>query len=307
MYSVIDIGSNTIRLTVYHLLENGEIQPVFHEKSVAGLAGYVTKDGRMSEEGIQKAVEVLNHFQEILRRLRLNNIHAFATASLRNITNTEKAVDKIRQKSGLSIQVLSGKEEAVLDYVGATYLVPLQTGLVLDIGGGSTELTFFDKEGIQAAFSLPIGSLNLYNKYVTRVFPNEEEKKKLKNVIKKELSKADLPKTSCSLICGVGGTIRATGRLANDQLKLPPTNKCLRPAKVAQILQEFDGTSKDSLRQVLRVMPERLHTIIPGMIILNCVCQEFSAKEIHISDYGVREGYLISKILGKTEQELWKK
>ena len=111
MYSVIDIGSNTIRLTVYHVLENQHIQPVFHEKSVAGLAGYVTSDGRMSSAGIQKAADVLNHFKEILRRLRLNHIHVFATASLRNITNTEEAADKIRELTGLTIQVLSARKK----------------------------------------------------------------------------------------------------------------------------------------------------------------------------------------------------
>lgn len=302
MYSVIDIGSNTIRLTVYHVLENQQIQPVFHEKSVAGLAGYVTSDGLMSSAGIQKAADVLNHFKEILRRLRLNHIHVFATASLRNITNTEEAADKIRELTGLTIQVLSGKEEAVLDYVGATYLVPMKRGLVLDIGGGSTELTFFDERGIKKALSLPIGSLNLYNKYVTRVFPNEEEKKRLEKVVEKELRKAGVPTIKCSMICGVGGTIRATGRLANDQLKLSPANKSLLPEMVSRILQEFDGASKESLRQVLRVMPERLHTIIPGMIILERVCRQFDAKEIHISDYGVREGYLIAEILNHTEK-----
>ncbi|MEA4893175.1 MAG: phosphatase [Peptococcaceae bacterium] len=302
MYSVIDIGSNTIRLTVYHVLENDEIQPIFHEKSVAGLAGYVTKDGRMSQEGIEKAAEVLNSFKEILRRLKLNHIHAFATASLRNIVNTQEALEKIRDLTGCSIQILSGKEEAVLDYVGATYLVPINRGLVLDIGGGSTELTFFNESGIEKALSLPIGSLNLYNKFVTRVFPNEEEKKALEKAVLKELRKKAVPKTLCPLICGVGGTVRATGRLANDRLKLPVTNKKLLPDTVNEILWSFDGTSKDSLRQVLRIMPERLHTIIPGMVILDCVCRQFGAKEIHISDYGVREGYLISEILGKTEK-----
>ena len=123
MYSVIDIGSNTIRLTVYQV-EEGQIQTVFHEKSTAGLAGYVTEKGKLSRAGIERAITALERFQSILQKLSIEQVAVFATASLRNIVNTDEALECIERRTGFRVEVISGEKEALLDYVGATYLLP---------------------------------------------------------------------------------------------------------------------------------------------------------------------------------------
>ena len=144
LYGVIDIGSNTIRLMIYRV-DNGAIHPVLNNKFAAGLAGYITAKGKMSKEGIRKAVEVLTELRTVTEQITLDGVFPFGTAALRNITNTQEVLDAIRAESGFAVRVLSGEEEAEFDYYGALQSTPLDGGLLVDVGGGSTELVYFTK------------------------------------------------------------------------------------------------------------------------------------------------------------------
>ena len=104
--AVIDIGSNSIRLTLYET-ENRDFKILFREKIMAGLAGYV-EDGKLSAEGIECACTGLLTFRGVLQTLDIEHVSVFATASLRNISNTEQALSLIRAATGYSVQVVSG-------------------------------------------------------------------------------------------------------------------------------------------------------------------------------------------------------
>lgn len=302
MYSVIDIGSNTIRLTVYQV-ENGQIETVFREKNTAGLAGYVGEKGKLSRAGINRAVEALNRFQTILQNLSIENVAVFATASLRNIVNTDEALEAIQGSTGFQVEVLSGEKEALLDYVGATHFLPAAEGLLVDIGGGSTELVFFHHGEVRKAVSLPVGSLNMYNKYVTHLLPDKSERERIERRVLKELEKLDLPKLVCPVICGVGGSIRATGKMVNAREKLPGANRTVYLHTVSELLESFRQENKENLFRLLSVTPERIHTLLPGMTILRRIAKTFCSDTMIISDYGVREGYLISEVLPQLPQK----
>ena len=141
MYGVIDVGSNTIRLCIYDV-SNGEIYPMLNNKTTAGLAGYVKK-GKMTKKGIQKACDVLNKYKDMMQHFPLEQLFVFATASLRNISNTDEALQTITADTGLSIDVLTGYQEATFDFIGAARSMHLNKGVLLDIGGGSTEILAF--------------------------------------------------------------------------------------------------------------------------------------------------------------------
>ena len=167
LYCVIDIGSNTVRLVIYQLRE-GVLQPILNNKVAAGLASYVDKQNRMTPDGVRKLVSILRDFQQILSLLPDCQVFPFATASLRNIQNTDYVLQEIENLCGMRVRVLSGYEEAMLDYRGATRALDRSSGLMADIGGGSTELIFFKEGRVQAAESLPFGSLNLYRRFCSR-------------------------------------------------------------------------------------------------------------------------------------------
>ena len=107
--AVIDIGSNSMRLTVYETTETGGFTILFKDKVMAGLAGYV-EDGALSLDGIARAVLGLMSFRNTLEALNITQVSVFATASLRNITNTTQAVSTIQRATGFSIEVISGEE-----------------------------------------------------------------------------------------------------------------------------------------------------------------------------------------------------
>lgn len=307
MYSVIDIGSNTIRLTVYQVQE-GTIDAVFHEKSTAGLAGYVNEKGKLSQAGIQRAVEALLRFRRILENLAIGHVAVFATASLRNVVNTDEALAAIEQQTGFPVEILSGEKEALLDHIGATHFLPTADGLLLDIGGGSTELVFSSAGVVQKAVSIPVGSLNMYHKYVSYVLPTASERRRIERRIDKERGKLDLPDRSCPVVCGGGGTARATCKLLNSWKKLPASNRTIRFQTISEFLETVRPDEKESLLPILQSAPDRIHTLLPGMTILNKLGSVFGCETMVVSDYGVREGYLLSEVL-KVERrdEQWKR
>ena len=125
--AVIDIGSNSMRLSVYETTETGTFTILFKDKIMAGLAGYV-EEGALSPEGITRAILGLRSFRGTLRALNIPQVAVFATASLRNIRNTAQAVAEIQRGTGFAIEVLSGEEEARLGYAGAMEELRLRCG-----------------------------------------------------------------------------------------------------------------------------------------------------------------------------------
>ena len=140
-YALIDMGSNSIRLSVYEL-DQTDFKILFREKIMAGLAGYV-EHGRLTQEGIDCACRSLREFQNTLDLLHIRQMAVFATASLRNVSNTAQAVDRIHRVTGIPVEVISGEAEAEYGFQGAVCDVQTPEGLFVDIGGASSELALF--------------------------------------------------------------------------------------------------------------------------------------------------------------------
>ena len=105
--AIIDVGSNTMRLTLYYY-EQTRFQPLLHKKAMAGLMGYV-ENGRLSDDGLRKAAEVLAEYRRILENFSVEEVHVFATAILRNIGNSDQALAFLRDQSGFDIELISGE------------------------------------------------------------------------------------------------------------------------------------------------------------------------------------------------------
>ena len=293
IYGVIDIGSNTMRLSCYCIID-GRLQPLFCKKSVAGLAGYVDENNCLSAEGIERAITTLETFRNMIDSIGIKVYYAIATASLRNVANTGYIVDMIFKSTGIKVHVLFGEEEATYDFKGTKYYSELTKGLVIDIGGGSTEIVKFDKRNIISAKSLPIGSLNSYKKHVAGLFPTKEEENELRTKLRSKLEKKE--SESCEYILGVGGTVRACTKMYNDFFGKSSLNRKMDYDKLREMIEKALSADKSEIDRILKIAPERVHTLMPGMIILDEVCSYFSVKHIELSPGGVREGYMIDKI-----------
>ena len=295
LHGVIDIGSNTIRLSVYQVAD-GKITRLLHKKESVGLASYI-KDGVMSARGIDKACAVLREYKEILENFSITELHVFGTASLRNIYNTVEAVEEIRCRTGLCVDVISGRKEAIFDFVGATRSVGLSDGLLIDVGGGSSELVVYREKKIVEVCSIPIGALNLYTEYVKGLFPTDKEKKTIRKRVVTELARYPSILGTYPVICGVGGTVRALLGLTNEYMGREETCREMTVRELKQAVKRLDGSDKERLDIIMETAPDRVRTMITGIVLWETLLKVFGAETVLVSTSGVREGYLYCKVV----------
>ena len=293
--AIIDIGSNSIRLTLYET-EHQNFKILFREKIVAGLVGYV-EDGKLSAEGIECACAGLLTFRSILQTLEIERVSVFATASLRNISNTEQAVSVLRAATGYSVEVISGEEEALFGYVGAMQELHLSGGAFLDIGGASTEIVTFENSSPVDFASYSVGSLSLYRRCVKKILPGEGSLKRLRQEIAQTIDIDGSTFTPRPLLVGVGGTARAALKLARHNYQISNDCRSITAEQLDGLCAFLCSGKKEASDLILRLAAERIHTLVPGVLILQHVFRLFQAEQLVVSKYGVREGYLCRRIL----------
>ena len=296
--AVIDVGSNSIRLSVFET-DMGRYNRIYSSKRIVGLAGYISK-GELSDDGIKRACEAILEFKAMLDRASVTSVSVFATASLRNISNSEDATSAIELATGYPVEVISGWEEACFGYFGAKTDIDTNRGVLTDIGGGSTELVFFNNWEVESAQSLPIGSLNLYSKNVSELLPSKKEIKDIREQLDAALSKAELG--DCERyenLYGIGGTARATVKLANRAFSLDSANSTNTAKQLSDIRKLLCGGSEVARNIIIKTCPERIHTIVPGVLVLDTIAKKTGSKKLTVSRFGVREGYLCQRILAK--------
>lgn len=295
--ALIDIGSNTIRLVTYDI-EGDRAARLFSKKRMAGLADYVDAQGRLSAEGVDEACEAIGYLQKLCAKLGADEVHPFATASLRNVVNGAEAVAAIEARTGLSIDLVSEEDEALLGYAAFRHDAPFDDGALADIGGGSTEIVTFTHGQAGLALSVPIGSLKLFKRHVAGILPDAGEVDVLRQRIGEELA-AVLPAGLAPRehICGIGGTARAGRKLVNRMLERPEHEQEITAVELDGLLNILCGDFPKARKLVLRTCPDRIHTIVPGLLVLQAVVAIFGARRVYVSDYGVREGYLHERVL----------
>lgn len=296
-YSIIDIGSNSMQLTVYEVGTN-VFHILFKDKIMAGLAGYVD-NGFISEKGILRASEALLEFKNTLSLLGITDrIYVFATASLRNVLNTDDAVGKITSATGFPIEVITGAEEALYGYIGIMRDLGIYDGTFIDIGGASAEISILNNQSILFSKSYHVGSLKVYKDCVKNILPGKGSVKRIHEMLKEEIPREELeayvPRKQ--LAC-TGGTSRSIMKIARHLGLIRNDSNIIGRKNFDEIGKLLLGDSGRAADIILKVDPSRIHTIVPGYMILQYIVHELDAEEIIVSSYGVREGYLCHKIL----------
>lgn len=302
LYGIIDIGSATIRLAVY-LIEGDRVEMLLKRKELVGLASYVQPDGMMSREGIDQAIRVLQKFKEFLYNFNITQVDAFTTAALRNAKNSEAAVGAIEHEVGLPIRVITGDEEATYDFIGATHGIQEADGLLIDIGGGSTEVVAYRDRSIRQKVSLPIGSLAFATKYVKGVLPTTLEILDMRSEAEATIGAAtDFIGIEEASITGIGGTFKGGCALYNELMGQPAVNRRMDAHRLPEVIARFlsdHGVTQEMTILLMKTVPDRLHTVLPGLMIASVLARRFKSRTITYNNAGVREGYIYSEIIGK--------
>lgn len=294
-HAIIDIGSNSMRLTIYKITgRNFEI--LLKDKYMSALAGYV-KNGELTVEGMQRACDGLLMFRSTLSSLEIPNVSVYATASLRNIDNTQEAVDYIRRMTGYEVEILSTAEEALYGYFGMMQEMNADDGVFVDIGGASTELVAVRQAHILSSDSYEIGSLKLYVKCVSKILPSRGEIRDMKEAVKETIPQTVFATGPVKRLLCTGGTARAVLKIARKLFGYEWSENRIPAQQFRETGRILAGSKREVTDLILKTEPERIHTLIPGYIILSYVADGFKAEDIIIGKYGVREGYLCQRIL----------
>lgn len=299
IYAVIDIGSNTIRLSVYKE-RNKKIYNLFNEKEGASLRSHI-KEGSLSAKGIERLLYTLDKFKKVIDNFAdIDYVYPFATATIRDASNRSEILDLVEKKLGFKIEILSGEEESKFAFIGANSSVKIDKGVLTDIGGGSSELVIIEQGKVVKSTSINTGSLSAFNDYVEFLFPNKKDRNKIGKDLEKDLEKSGLYKEDHHTLCGVGGSARASLKLYNEYYDLKKSNSTMKRKEFKSMVKDLIGyDEKQLLDLILSVKADRVHTLIPGMIILEKIAKYFNVEDINISQTGVREGYVLKKVLGK--------
>lgn len=303
-YAVVDLGSNTIRLVVYEVkhahertFTNKDFKSLINDKVMAGLSAYVV-DGVFTQDGIDRAISVLRGHAKRARYFNCEKMEVFATAVIRNAKNCDEAVIAIEEGAGLPISLLSAQDEAHLGFVGATCDRTVVRGTLVDIGGGSTELTRVEHDRDFDNASLGQGSLSSFAQHVRGILPTGDEMDAIAAALRTRL--AALPRPDAyrtDTLFGIGGSVRAAAKMHAQATGAMSRPKTMTKKEIHAILT-WCRTDPDAFAHTaLKASAERIHTLVPGCVILLELFDAFGAERLDVCKYGVREGYLIERML----------
>lgn len=308
LFAIIDIGSNTIRMDLFEIEQNTQTQTspalwqtVLSTKASAGLAGYV-ENGILSSKGVDVLCKALLDCKKILQRLGCTNYIAAATASLRLLNDPQQVMEAVLQKTGIQIILLSGQDEARLSFEGARMGLRTESGVYMDTGGGSTELILFNGEAIQAACSLPAGSLNLYRDYVSGLLPSQAEldaiNAHLETLFAQEAKAFE--GIQADVLCITGGSMRAVRDVLADLGWIAKDQYLFKADLLDRLMQHLMADQAASSRLFVTLHPDRIHTILPSLAISCFLQKKFHAEYAEISLLGLRQGALQRHMSEKT-------
>lgn len=300
-YSIVDIGSNTIRMNVYEIdRENGLFKLLFSEKQTAGLINYI-EDSVMTMEGVEKLLSILKEFKYCSDAVQSENFICFATASLRNPKNSGEIIRIVKNRAAIDIDLISGEEESFLNFYALEHFFGAADGLLVDMGGGSAEFVAIAGGKPIKAESIDVGSLSLYKKFVSQILPKKEECEAIEKFADKRLSDMPWLRNSGGNLYIVGGTARSAAKI---DMRLKGLQKGLNGYKLSsedlhnQAEMARNGKSV-YMPALIKEAPDRIHTYTPGMIFFSRIVKFTGCESVIVSSYGVREGYIINKILKK--------
>jgi exopolyphosphatase/guanosine-5'-triphosphate,3'-diphosphate pyrophosphatase len=294
-----------VRLCIYRVRDGAkapyrkkDFKTLLNHKTMAGLAAHVAQ-GIMTQRGIDRAAEVIRDHMRRAEYFNCVQLDVFATAFLRNCRNSEAARAAIENAAGIPINLLSAWDEAHLGFVGAASAeANMGDGVLIDIGGGSTELTRIIGGKDCDNISIAQGSLSSFSSHVLSILPTEREMDSIAREFQQRVQADEhYRNVRCSTVYGIGGSARGVAKIYGEAFLDGKHPDVMEPAQVKRILQLYLREPEAFAHLALKAVPDRIHTAIPGCIIVAELLADFDAQQLRICKGGVREGYLIDRLL----------
>lgn len=278
-YATIDIGSNAVRLLISNIyVKNGKDFEAT-KNSLVRVPLRLGQDafglGKIKEKNIKKLIDVIQSFVLLMKVNDVKKYLAYATSALRCSENSHFIVERIKKKTGLSLEIISGNKEAKLIAKNKIFQNNEKLFCIIDVGGGSTELTLLRNNIILKSKSFKIGGVRLMNNLVSEKVWNGFTfwvKNNLKNL-------------NIDSVVGFGGNINKIFKLSGNNNEKP-----LPLRKITLTLNKLESLNFEEKSIDLKLNPDRLDVIVPAGRIYEFIIKEISAKEIWVPKLGLADG-----------------
>jgi len=301
-YGAIDIGSNSVRLLVGDLVGDDPWSAPFESVARAGepcrLGRGLHESGRIAEDLAERAAAIAHEFARRARSLGAVHVVAGATAALRSAANGAEAAERISSRSGVTVRVLSGDEEARLVYkavvLGLGGRSRSSQCVVFDLGGGSTEVVSGVGSLAGRWTSLPFGAVSIHERALPGDPPDEATIEAARDVISRELMHgcAQLPERS-TLLAGVGGTVTVLASLDRGLTDYDPAlleGWYIERSRAQTLIDRIVRLSHEDRRQLPIMGEGRADIIGAGALVVEALMHRFQAPGLVTSTQGLRYG-----------------
>jgi exopolyphosphatase/guanosine-5'-triphosphate,3'-diphosphate pyrophosphatase len=286
--AAVDLGTNTTRLLVADV-EDGQLREVIRRVAITRLGEGVDERGRLLPAPIARVRNVLTEYRREAQALGVERTLVVATSAVRDAENGEAFLGEVEWSYGFATRLLSGDEEAALTFAGVTAGREVQAGtLVVDIGGGSTELVLGGPEGVESAVSLQIGAVRLTERFLHGDPPTPDELAACAAHVA-----GVLPERAPRQAVGVAGTVTTLATLDLGLAEHDPTRTHghrLGREAVGRQLERLAALPVSERRTVPGLEPERAPVILGGIVILGCVLDRYGLGEIEVSEHDILDG-----------------
>ncbi|HEY6550782.1 MAG TPA: Ppx/GppA phosphatase family protein [Solirubrobacterales bacterium] len=296
--AVVDIGSNSTRLLIADV-GAGRVSEVERQSRVTRLGRGVDLSGQLSAEAIEAACEAIADYVEICRETGVEKVEAIATSAVRDASNGSAFVAELRERFALSARVLDGEEEARLTYVGATCeQPPCEPTLVVDIGGGSTELIVGTGQEIAFHTSLQAGVVRHSERHISSDPPTALELEALAADIRTLIESAISNQPGATVRTGIAVAGTPTS-LASIEIGLEPYDPrqvhghTLTLTLVQRLLSQLASAPLAKRTEIVGLHPDRAPNIVAGVVILVETMRAFGLEEIQVSEHDILYGTAI--------------
>jgi exopolyphosphatase/guanosine-5'-triphosphate,3'-diphosphate pyrophosphatase len=297
--AVIDIGSNSGRVLVARLDDGGHLDVVETEGTPLRLVHELAETAVLGESVVQRTLEVLRGFQTIARGAGAEEVCAVATSAVREASNGEAFVERLRCETGIDIEIINGELEARYGFVGAVYGIPADDGILIDIGGGSVQLASFRQRSLQRSWSLPLGALRLSDRFLLSDPPTGAELKRLEDYVRRSLKDAQTPRVGSSeVVVGTGGTLRNLAKLdrARRDYPIPRLHGyVLGRRELTETAKSLAQMAASQRSQLPGLNTSRFDSIVGGAYVAQVALEVLGGSGIIVSGHGLREGVVLSR------------
>ena len=304
--AAIDIGTNSVLLTVAEATQ-GTLKPVLEHATITRLGKGVDRNRRLHPDRVDATLACLARYAELIADAGVVEVAVVGTSAMRDARGGDEFRDRVEALLGVRPRVISGEQEARLTFAGALLEIDVNGPVVVvDIGGGSTEIIFGVAAGqgvVSSAVSLNVGSVRLFERYLLSDPPGAEELAATRAEVRAALRTVTRPPAGATLI-GVAGTVTTLLAIERGLATYDPRcihNHRLHVDTLRRLSRRLATLPLAERRQLAGLEPERADVIVAGACILVEIAAWTGAGDVVVSDRGVRWGLIRSLTQGSSQ------